>query len=259
MEEAQYRTVIIDDSDVSVEQLMFELRSFPQFEVVGIAKNGVNGKKLIKQYRPQLLFLDIELPETTGIQMLDELADWVEWKMEIVFFTCHRKYLIDAVRNPVFDFLQKPVEHEELKNILNRFEQKQKQGKMKQEVSVHHAASAESVSRKNTLMVYTYSGDLLLLNIHQIGFFKYISSERRWVLYLVDGRMIKMKVGIAAKQMLASSPLLFQISQSAIINVTYLELIRGTLCQLYPPFDTVNDLTISAERKKELQDFFACI
>lgn len=257
MEETHYSIVIIDDSAVSVEQLMLELRPFSHFKVAGVAKNGMSGKKLIKQYRPQLLFLDVELPETTGIQMLDELTDWVDWRMEIVFFTCHSKYMIDAVRNPVFDFLQKPVDRKELENILSRFEQKQEH--LKKETGMSYSIPSEGVTRKNTLIVYTYSGDLLLLNIQQIGFFKYSSSERRWVLFLVDGRQIKMKVGVSAKQMLATSPLLFQISPAAIINVTYLELIRGALCQFYPPFDTVNDLTISSERKKELQDFFACI
>ena len=66
------------------------------------------GKKLIAKVQPDLLFLDVELPDMTGMELLQEIRDSVSWNMRIVFYTAYDKYMIQAIREAAFDYLLKP-------------------------------------------------------------------------------------------------------------------------------------------------------
>ena len=87
----------------------------------GTARNGKQGKKLIAKVQPDLLFLDVELPDMTGMELLQEIRDSVSWNMRIVFYTAYDKYMIQAIREAAFDYLLKPFEEQELRDILARF------------------------------------------------------------------------------------------------------------------------------------------
>ena len=72
----KYKVVIVDDDEVSLENLSFELRKDARFSLEGTARNGRKGKKLITKVQPDLLFLDVEMPDMTGLD-LGEQADCI--------------------------------------------------------------------------------------------------------------------------------------------------------------------------------------
>ena len=117
----KYKVVIVDDDELSLENLTFALAKDERFSVEGIAHNARQGKKLIAQIRPDLLFLDMELPDMTGMQLLQEMRDDLSRTMRIVFYTAYDKYMIQAIREAAFDYLLKPFDDQELKDILDRF------------------------------------------------------------------------------------------------------------------------------------------
>ena len=81
----KYKVVIVDDDEVSLENLSFELRKDARFSLEGTARNGRKGKKLITKVQPDLLFLDVEMPDMTGLDLLQEMRDNVAWNMRVVF------------------------------------------------------------------------------------------------------------------------------------------------------------------------------
>lgn len=103
----KYKVVIVDDDDVALENLSFELWKDARFSLEGTARNGRKGKKLIMKVQPDLLFLDVEMPDMTGLELLQEIRDYVSWNMRVVFYTAYDKYMIQAIREAAFDYLLK--------------------------------------------------------------------------------------------------------------------------------------------------------
>ena len=101
----KYKVVIVDDERTAIDALRRELEPYREFEVKGIAGNGAKGKKMIMELHPDLLFLDVELPDTLGLNLLSEIREDILWDMKVVFYTSYDKYLLQALRESAFDFL----------------------------------------------------------------------------------------------------------------------------------------------------------
>ena len=82
-----YKVIIIDDEKAAIETLRRDLEVQADLEIKGTAGNGAKGKKLIMDIHPDLLFLDIELPDIQGIRLLGEIREQVLWDMKVVFYT----------------------------------------------------------------------------------------------------------------------------------------------------------------------------
>ena len=116
----KYKVVIVDDDDVALENLSFELWKDARFSLEGTARNGRKGKKLIMKVQPDLLFLDVEMPDMTGLELLQEIRDYVSWNMKVVFYTAYDKYMIQANREAAFDYLLKPFRFEDLEECIRK-------------------------------------------------------------------------------------------------------------------------------------------
>ena len=119
--EDKYKVVIVDDERTAIDALRRELGAYQELEIKGTANNGAKGKKMIMELRPDLLFLDVELPDVLGLNLLSEMRDEVLWDMKVVFYTSYDKYLLQALRESAFDFLLKPFETEDLKVVIERY------------------------------------------------------------------------------------------------------------------------------------------
>ena len=100
-------TLIIDDDNPSVLVLTERLKAFSDVQIVATAHNGEGGRNAVMKYKPDLLFLDIELPDISGLDFLSSLDKNIDWDMKVVFYTSYEKYLLQALRLQAFDFLLK--------------------------------------------------------------------------------------------------------------------------------------------------------
>ena len=108
--EEKYKVVIIDDERSASDALRRELEPYREFEIKGIASSGAKGKKMIMELHPDLLFLDVELPDILGLNLLSEIKDDVLWDMKVVFYCCSGAslfcffyYSSDAATGNVYD------------------------------------------------------------------------------------------------------------------------------------------------------------
>ena len=244
-----YKIIVVDDDEMAAEALAFELKKRPEFSLEGIARNARQGKKLIASVRPDLLFLDVEMPEMTGMELLRDIRDSIVWNMKVVFYTAYDKYMIEAIRESAFDYLLKPFQPQELDVILHRFLEQMQGGQRMGGVPVLSSAG-------DTFMVYTPTNDMRVLRTSEIGFFRYSSERKLWEVILTNDPPLALRRGMTADAIIHNLPRFVQIHQSYIVNMDYLMLIKDNHCQLYPPFDRVTELIVSKKFKKELQDRF---
>lgn len=247
----KYKVVIVDDDKLSCETLGFSLEKDGRFSVEGVAHNGAQGKKLIAKAQPDLIFLDVEMPDMTGMQLLQEMRDSFTWPVRVVFYTAYDKYMIHAIREAAFDYLLKPFEEQELKDILERFVEQAEKA-----VPDSNLRHREPGQPGQTFIVFTPTNDMRALHISEIGFFRYCSDKKLWEVVLDAQPPLPLRRGMTAEQIIQCSPNFVQIHQSYIINIDYLMIIKESKCLLYPPFDKVTELMVSRKYKKELQDRF---
>lgn len=76
---------------------------------------------MIDKLRPDILFLDVELPDMKGIELLEQINSCITWNMQVIFYTAYDKYMINAIRESAFDYLLKPIDRKELECIITRF------------------------------------------------------------------------------------------------------------------------------------------
>lgn len=251
--EEKYKVVIVDDERTAIDALRRELEPYHEFEVHGVASNGAKGKKMIMELHPDLLFLDVELPDILGLNLLSEIRDDILWDMKVVFYTSYDKYLLQALRESAFDFLLKPFEAEDLRVVIERY-RKAMTSTMFPPPSFASSISA-LMPQQGMFMISTVTG-FKLLRLEEIGYFEYLKDKRQWQVVLFNQTRLNLKRNTKAEDITSYSPAFVQISQSGIVNVNYLAMIDGKCCQLYPPFHDKNDLVISRSFLKELQDRF---
>lgn len=115
------KAVIIDDEARGRQTLLNLLQMHcPQVEVVAQADSGANGIEVIKLHQPDLVFLDVEMPEMTGFEMLDKMP---AHDFSVVFTTAHSEHAIKAIKFSAMDYLLKPIDADELMEAVERVEE----------------------------------------------------------------------------------------------------------------------------------------
>ena len=115
------RAIIIDDEERSVSTLKALLKSSAkEVEVVAVAHNVEQGLAVLKSNECDVLFLDIEMPDGTGFDLLDKLG---QINFDVCFITAFNQYAIKAFRYAALDYLMKPINPDELDNALSRVKQ----------------------------------------------------------------------------------------------------------------------------------------
>lgn len=113
------KAIIIDDMEQARVTLKKDLQTYtPDVEVIAEAGGVVEGAKLLKSVKPDILFLDIQMQDGSGFDLLDILK---EINFKIIFITASDAHAIKAFRYAAIDYLLKPVDPDELKEALKKF------------------------------------------------------------------------------------------------------------------------------------------
>ena len=116
------KALIIEDEQKSREMLADILKKkFPQITILGLAKNVEEGVHLIQTLKPNLLFLDISMPDGTGFDVLEKTQGS---KFDIIFTTATDKHALKAIKYSACDYLLKPIDIDDLSSAINRLIEK---------------------------------------------------------------------------------------------------------------------------------------
>jgi two-component system, LytTR family, response regulator len=117
------RSIIVDDELKSRESLKKMLSRFCQdVEVTALCQNVAEGLEAIDTYKPDVVFLDVQMQRETGFDLLEKLGDI---DFEVIFTTAHMEYAIKAIKFSAIDYLLKPIDIDELRRAIAKVEKKQ--------------------------------------------------------------------------------------------------------------------------------------
>ncbi len=110
------RTIIVDDEHLARALVREYLREEPDIEVIAECGNGFDAVKAVAEYRPDLLFLDVQMPKLDGFEVLELVGS----ELAVVFTTAHDQYAMKAFDAAAVDYLLKPFDQERFRTALER-------------------------------------------------------------------------------------------------------------------------------------------
>jgi len=116
------KAILVDDEVNNVNNLRLLLQKYcPEVEVIAAAHSAQNALKIIQLNTPDLLFLDIEMPEGSGFELLEQLNNPT---FEVIFVTAFDKYALKAIKYSALDYLLKPIDIQELQQAVHKVQRK---------------------------------------------------------------------------------------------------------------------------------------
>jgi two-component system response regulator LytT len=113
-------TIIVDDEKPARDELAFLLKGFPEINVIGQGKNGVEAVSLIKEHAPDLVFLDVQMPGLDGFGVLKKLVERKVKVPHVVFATAFDHYAVQAFDVNAVDYVLKPFDKARIAKAIQR-------------------------------------------------------------------------------------------------------------------------------------------
>ena len=125
--------IIIDDDSEAIYLLEMYLRQFPEIKIIGKSTKAIHGLSLVNKKFPDLVFLDIDMPDMSGLQVAESMKH-KNFHSEIVFTTAYQQYAYKALTTEPLDFLTKPFCPEDLQKVINKYLAKAEKKKHEQKL-----------------------------------------------------------------------------------------------------------------------------
>lgn len=237
------KAILVDDEFSSLQNLEQKLAKFcPDMQVVAVAQKPEEAILLIRQHKPDVIFLDIEMPRMNGFRMLDELGDY---DFDIVFTTAYNHYAIDAIRISAFDYLTKPIAIKDLQKTVERLALRTKLH-TKDKMDAFRASLISPKSQEEKVAIPTSDG-LEFIPIKNIVHIE--SSSNYSKIFLVDGKKILVTKLLGDFEEMLQPYHFFRVHNSHLINLSHIKkYTRGEGGQVVMQNDDVIDIS---RRKKD--------
>lgn len=246
------KVLIIDDDVKTVEKLKEMLSDYPDLYVAAHAPSLADGERLLSEVEPDLLFLDIELPDGNGLEFIDTVLQVHSNTYIVVFTGYYKDYSERAFSGKEADYLLKPINVYELDKSVQRY-RRAITGKR-----THVLKGSSEPGLGDVFTATTVTNEMRIMRPAEIGYFRYSTRRKVWEVALSDHSFVQLKKGTSAADILAYNPQFVQTHQSYIVNMRYLTLIGVTQCTLYPPFND-DEVLVGRRFSRELKTRFTLI
>jgi len=213
-----FKTIIIEDEKRAQILLQNILENhFPTIEIMAVADDLPSGVKAIRKHKPDFVFLDIEMPNFSGLEILD-FFDENQVDFSIIFTTAYNHYAIEALKISAVDYFLKPLNKEDIKEAILRFERK------------NSTQNQDSFSSLKSIIQEKKINKIAVPDGNQLHFIKpetiiYIKADNSYSeIYLEDGK--KMTVSRSIKNFedgLKQNNSFCRIHKSYLVNALYVE------------------------------------
>lgn len=238
------QAILIDDESSSRNSLRQKVLAYcPDIAIVAECESGEEGLKAIEEKKPDIVFLDVEMPRMNGFTMLQQLKNR---SFELIFTTAYDHYAIKAIRYSALDYLVKPVEVEELKESVKKAREKREQNtpNARVETLLHNLLDEKSLHSR--IAIPSMEG----LQFIETGAIIYLEAKSNYTEIFVKD-LPKITVAKTLKEFddLLPSSAFVRIHHSYLINKNHvLKYIKGEGGQVVMRNGSILDV---ARRKKE--------
>lgn len=246
-----FKAIIIDDEAKARRILESFITDYcPQLTIVGTAPDVVQGVKLIQKEKPDIVFLDIEMPGYNGFQLL-EFFD--EINFEIVFVTAYSEFALKAFQVSAVDYLLKPVQIDQLIKAVEKAEKIRGNSLIKERLDTLKTNLQEQKIKK---IVVPVSDGSLFIDVSDIT---HLKAEGSYVnIFLRDGNKILVSKNIKDyENQLTTAEGFFRTHRSYLVNTKYITAIKADTSEAELANKQV--IAIARERKNEFSSFMSVI
>jgi len=212
------KVVIIDDEPLAIQVIKEYLTAVDQIEILGEFNNGFDGLKAINELKPDLIFLDIQMPKLTGFEML-ELIDNPPY---IIFTTAYEEYALKAFEKNATDYLLKPFSKERFIQAINKVKKLAEENRSE----VNYSPLIENIQNDKEVLdriVVKESGKILIVPVTDVFFIEaaddYVVINTANKEYVKNATMKYYEDKLPAKSFV-------RIHRCCIININYIKEIQ---------------------------------
>lgn len=246
------RAIIVDDEENGRIILRKLLNEFcPQVTVVGEAGNIDDGGRLVREKKPDLVFLDIKMPFGTGFDLLERLG---KVDFDVVFTTAHDDYAIRAIRYAALDYLLKPIDIDELGEAVRRSEEKRKEASTGEQQIEHFLELLQRKDQPPEKLALPTGDGLSFVKVDRI--IRCEADGAYTHVHLQGEKALMISKNLKGIEKLLQAHRFFRVHHSHLVNLSYVrKYIRGKGGQVEMEDGSIVD--VSVRRKdaflKELQ------
>src|SRR6056297_777540 len=211
--------IIIIDDEQQVRQTLKKMLSQldTEIQVLGEAGNVQNGISLVKENQPDLIFLDIELTDGTGFDLLKQIEDKT---FQVIFITAYHEYAINAIKFSALDYILKPFDPEDIERAIDKASKAMENEKLQIKLKAF-LDNVENISKEGKKIVLNTSESVHLVNIQDIVRCQSDGNYSRF--HLNGGKVLLVSKTLKHFDEMLTPFGFFRVHQSHLVNLDYLD------------------------------------
>jgi len=213
------RAIIVDDENDARDSIQLIISQFfsENVEIVASLSSVKDAVKAINSLKPELVFLDIEMPNENGLQLFEYFGDDIDF--EVVFITAYQKYAITAFRYAALDYLLKPVDYIQLGETIQRFKRKTRNySKIKIDTFINNLSNDLEVNKK---VIFPTKNGYQIVKINNILFCK--AEINYSTIYTLDNNSFTIVSTLKNLEEILPSKIFFRCHKSYLVNLNFIK------------------------------------
>jgi len=237
--------ILIDDEKHCNQTLEIEIgKHCPDVKILGSYTSGKEGLAAINSLKPNLVFLDIEMPWMNGFEVLQKVA---HLNFDVIFITAYDTYAIKAFRFSAIDYLLKPIQHQLLVNAIEKVKKKNNHNLPYEQLDtlLHNMKN----NAENNRVVFSTSEGLEIVEIKDIV--RCQSDNNYTYIYLSSGEHIFLSKTLKEVEQMIQSSTFIRVHQSHLVNINFIKrFVKGDGGYLLLKDD--KQVSVSKSRREQL-------
>lgn len=244
------KVFLVDDEPLALKRLSKLLLKTEKVEIAGETHKPLDALKLIPTFELDAIFLDIQMPELTGFELLHKLENYPP----VIFTTAFDEFALEAFEVYSIDYLLKPIAFKRLEKALEKLE------KIKTKNSADSTANLqkllENLSPKTPLsrLPSRLGGKVKIINVNEITHF--FSEDKMTFAQTLEGRDLPIAYSLIELEQRLEKDVFFRINRNLILNINFIEDVRFSSRVIIRLKDAKKtEFLVAHERVKTLRDF----
>jgi two-component system LytT family response regulator len=241
------RSILIDDEAHCIESLTLDIQKYcPEIDIIGQSTSSKEGLKKINDLKPQLVFLDIEMPWMNGFELLEILAPI---DFEVIFVTAYDSYALKAFKVSAIDYLMKPIDKDDLIKAIEKVKAKIAKG---QKSNIHTLLESYFNSTKQKKVIFSEKDKQQIIDPSEI---MYIKADGNYsIIHLENKKPLTISITLKAVEEKLNDEHFLRVHHSYVVNMDKVfQLVKSDGGYILMNDSTI--IPISRSKKSDLQSY----